>query len=223
MKKITMATLAFICCVQFAISQTSQKPQQEITPEDVVRIRTDLVQTDVVVVDKNDQPIKDLKLEDFELYDNGKKQALKVAEFINSQESAPTQQRTASEIKATVESTSAPGLSAKDVKRVVAFVIDDLTIEVEDLTAIRNTLLNFVNNKMQDGDLVAIVRVIGGKGLLQQFTSDRQLLRRFESVLIEQLGRDVTDPRYRHQRGARVPRLVLTVYGVGYRFADDRP
>ncbi|HEY6120269.1 MAG TPA: VWA domain-containing protein [Pyrinomonadaceae bacterium] len=178
MKKITMATLAFICCTQFANSQTSQKPQQEITPEDVVRIRTDLVQTDVVVVDKNDQPIKDLKLEDFELYDNGKKQALKVAEFINSQESVPTQQRTASEIKATVESTSAPGLSAKDVKRVVAFVIDDLTIEVEDLTVIRNTLLNFVNNKMQDGDLVAIVRVIGGKGLLQQFTSDRQLLRR---------------------------------------------
>src|SRR5947209_1154133 len=31
---------------------------------------------------------------------------------------------------------------------------------------------------MQQGDLVAIVRTIGGKGLLQQFTSDKPLLRR---------------------------------------------
>jgi VWFA-related protein len=61
---------------------------------------------------------------------------------------------------------------------VVGFVIDDLTMEVQDLPAVRKMLLDFVNTKMRDDDLVAIVRVVGGKGLLQQFTSDRNLLRR---------------------------------------------
>ena len=78
----------------------------------------------------------------------------------------------------TVDQTMASGVSAKDLKRVVAFVIDDLTLESVDIPAVRKMLLDFVNQKMQDGDLVAIVRVVGGKGLLQQFTGDRQLLRR---------------------------------------------
>ncbi len=51
-------------------------------------------------------------------------------------------------------------------------------MQFQDLPAVRKMLLNFVDNKMRDGDLVAIVRVVGGKGLLQQFTGDRQLLRR---------------------------------------------
>ena len=70
------------------------------------------------------------------------------------------------------------GVSARDLKRVVAFVIDDLTMEAVDLPPVRKMMLDFVNNKMRDGDLVAIVRVVGGKGLLQQFTTDRALLRR---------------------------------------------
>ena len=49
---------------------------------------------------------------------------------------------------------------------------------------VRDLLSDFVTNKMQNGDLVAIVRTVGGKGLLEQFTSDRQILRR----AIAQLG-----------------------------------
>ena len=52
-----------------------------------------------------------------------------------------------------VEQTGA-GLLPKDVKRIVAFVIDDLTMQFEYLPAVRKTLLNFVDNRMKDGDLV---------------------------------------------------------------------
>ena len=53
----------------------------------------------------------------------------------------------------------------------IAFVIDDLNIRIPDLPYLRKMLLDYVNNKMTDRDLVAIVRVVGGKGLLQQFTN----------------------------------------------------
>src|SRR6185436_2782013 len=62
-------------------------------------------------------------------------------------------------------------------RRVFAFVIDDLTIPFEDIPTVRKLLTDFIDNQMREGDLVAIVRVVGGTGLLQQFTSDKRILR----------------------------------------------
>src|SRR6266849_1801702 len=180
MKRIVafiLATGVAICTVVGQTSQAPQKPQQEVAPEDIVRITTNLVQTDVVVTDKSDQIIPDLKLGDFELYDNGKKQDLKFMEFVGVDTARRSEGTRPSSLPNHLEQTG-PGLLAKDLKRVVAFVIDDLTMQIEDLPSVRKMLLNFVDNKMRDGDLVAIVRVVGGKGLLQQFTTERQLLRR---------------------------------------------
>ena len=180
MRRVAPSILALAMTLSTVGAQTQtnpQKPPQEIAPEDIVRITTNLVQTDVVVTDKNDQIIPDLKLEDFELSDNGKKQDVKFMEFVSVDTGRRSEGTRPSSIPNYVEQTG-PGLSVKDLKRVIAFVIDDLTMQFQDLPAVRKMLLDFVDNKMRDGDLVAIVRVVGGKGLLQQFTGDRQLLRR---------------------------------------------
>ncbi len=177
MKSITATILSVVLIAQGAIGQTQQKPQQEVAPEDVIRITTNLVQTDVVVTDKNEQIVKDLTLQDFELYDNGKKQEIKVMQFISiNAERRSEGNREA--LPGGVEPDRLNNLTATKVRRVIGFVIDDLTMEAQDLPYVRNMLLDFVDNKMRDGDLVAIVRVVGGKGLLQQFTADHQLLKR---------------------------------------------
>jgi len=175
---VALVLSTIFCSVWAQTPTTPQKPQQEIAPEDIIRISTQLVQTDVVVTDKNDKIVKDLKLEDFELYDNGKKQDLKFLEFVGVEGVENERRAEGTRPPAYVEPVGNTGVSAKDLKRVVAFVVDDLTMEIPDLPPVRKMMLDFVNNKMRDGDLVAIVRVVGGKGLLQQFTSDRQLLRR---------------------------------------------
>ncbi|HEX6651016.1 MAG TPA: VWA domain-containing protein [Pyrinomonadaceae bacterium] len=182
MKCLSRIAVVLLLSVTLAWSQTSQpqKPQEEVGPDDVVRITTGLVQTDVVVVDSKDRVVKDLTLSDFELYDNGKKQDLKFLEFVSvAGERRREGNRPASDLPASaIENENIKGVSAKEVKRVIAFVIDDLTIPIQDLPGIRNLLLDFVDNKMQDGDLVTIMRVVGGKGLLQQFTNDRTILRK---------------------------------------------
>ncbi|HEY0080831.1 MAG TPA: VWA domain-containing protein [Pyrinomonadaceae bacterium] len=156
-------------------------PQQPPADQDeTVRITSALVQTDVVVTDKNDRIVPDLKIEDFELFENGKKQDIKFMEFV----SIDTRRRVEGAAPSSVAASLAESndikrdITANDLKRVIAFVVDDLTIPVADLITVRQILRDFVDNQMRDGDLVAIVRVIGGKGLLQQFTSDKQLLRR---------------------------------------------
>ena len=182
MKCFSRIPVVLLLSVSFALSQTTQpqKPQEEVGPGDVVRITTQLVQTDVVVVDSKDRVVKDLTLADFELYDNGKKQDLKFLEFISvAGERRSEGKRPGAEIPTSaIENENIKGVSAKEVKRVIAFVIDDLTIPIQDLPNIRNLLFDFVDNKMQDGDLITIMRVVGGKGLLQQFTGDRTLLKK---------------------------------------------
>ena len=41
------------------------------------------------------------------------------------------------------------------------------------MTTVRSVLTNFVDKQMGQGDLVAIVRVVGGVGFLQQFIINR--------------------------------------------------
>src|SRR4051812_42255847 len=68
MKRTAGLLLIAVLSLQTAISQKPTAPQkpgeQEPIPDDVIRISTQLVQTDVVVTDKDGKIIKDLKLED---------------------------------------------------------------------------------------------------------------------------------------------------------------
>jgi VWFA-related protein len=183
------------CCASLfltlgALAQTPAPPKTTAPPdqdEEVLRITTELVQVDAVVMDKNDQPVTDLKMSDFDVYDNGKKQDLQFMEFVSVNSGRRTEGSLAgtgsssasvSSRAAGVDTSVARDLSAKDVRRVIAFVVDDVTIDKDDLFRVRQMLTDFVDNKMQEGDLVAIVRTVGGKGLFDQFTTDKQLLRR---------------------------------------------
>lgn len=206
MKKLSVSFLSLMLMVSPIIAQTQGgQPQQQTAPDDVVRISTALVQTDVVVTDKNDQIVPDLKLDDFEVYENGKKQDVKFMEFVSVDTGSRAEGARPTSLPAGVNAEVAKEMTARDLKRVVAFVVDDLTIAPQDLYYIRQALTDFVDNKMQEGDLVAIVRTVGGKGLLQQFTSDRQLLRR----AIAQLN-IVTNPlmTYNNPADAPLPRTA---------------
>ena len=176
-KRIVALVLSHAFIFSTALSQTPGNPRtpaQQPDQDEVIRITTALVQTDVVVADKNDQVISDLKLEDFELYENGKKQTIKFMEYVG----VDSGRRTEGTRPAGLPPVDTPELAARDLKRVFAFVVDDLTLSSPDLVYIRQVLTNFVDTQMQEGDLVAIVRTVGGKGLLQQFTSDKRLLGR---------------------------------------------
>jgi VWFA-related protein len=190
MKKILSSVLSLLLMVPLAIAQGLQQPQppqqQQNDQDEIVRITSQLVQVDAVVTDKNDQIIPDLKLDDFKVYENGKRQDLQFLEFV-SVDAGPRTEGTINVAGRPVEPEVSRNLTARDLHRVFAFVIDDLTIPFEDIATVRKMLTDFVDNKMREGDLVAIVRVVGGNGLLQQFTSDKRILRRAISQINAQL------------------------------------
>src|SRR5438045_2245201 len=58
----------------------------------------------------------------------------------------------------------------------MAIVVDDLGRSFASSYYVRRALKKFVDEQMQPGDLVAIIRTSGGMGALQQFTSDKRQL-----------------------------------------------
>jgi VWFA-related protein len=152
------------------------KPQTSGGSEATIRISTQLVQLDAVVTDKTGKVVKGLSKNDFELFDGGKRQEISFFEFVDAEPS--TRPNAAAEPSAAEQQAAIQGAGVGDVRRIFAFVIDDLTMQPSDLVYVRDMLTNFVDNRMQPTDLVAIVRVVGGESLLQQFTTDKNLLKR---------------------------------------------
>src|ERR1051326_6460072 len=120
MKHVTATLCLVLMVTQAVVTQTPQKPQQEIAPEDIVRITTSLVQTDVVIVDKDDHVIPDIKLDEIKVSDNGKRQDVKFLEFV-SPDAAPRIEGNLSIGGNAVESDAAKNLTARDLRRVFAF------------------------------------------------------------------------------------------------------
>ncbi len=170
----------------------AQNPTRTPPPDDdVLKISTTLIQADVTVTDKDGKVVTDLKPEDFEVYENGKKQDITNFSFISvDAKFAPTEP--VKSPTATKNSIPIPPvkLKAEQVRRTYALVVDDLGLNFGNVFWVKQSLKKFVNEQMQEGDLVAIVRTGSGIGALQSFTSDkRQLLAAIDKVKWNSQGR----------------------------------
>lgn len=55
-------------------------------------------------------------------------------------------------------------------------MVDDLGLSFENAARVRHALKKFVDEQMQEGDLVAIIRTSAGMGSPQQFSADKRFL-----------------------------------------------
>ncbi|HJT67182.1 MAG TPA: VWA domain-containing protein [Pyrinomonadaceae bacterium] len=172
-KRVTLAALLSFCTLLPALGQTTPVDDKD----DVVRITTNLVQIDVVVT-KNGKPVPNLKAEDFEIYEDGRRQPITSFAFVsNVGANAATVPVKSSEIKNGVFVPPAP--VKRDVpRRTIAIVVDDLGLSAESMSSVRRSVRKFVAEQMQPNDLVAILRTGSQVGALQQFTNDKRLLNR---------------------------------------------
>jgi VWFA-related protein len=174
---ITRAVLivAVLCLLPRAL------PAQE-QAGDVLRINTELVQTDVMVFDKENRLVEGLSPEQFELTLDGKPQAIASFERIktgSSQEAAQVQasaRRGAQADARAAAATATTTASTTDNGRVILFFLDDVHLSTESLTRARKALLEFVDRRMRQNDLVAIVSTSGQIGFLQQLTDNEAVL-----------------------------------------------
>ena len=155
-------------------------PAQSPTPDqDVIRITTNLVQVDVVVT-KDGKQVTDLKPEEFEIFEDNKRQEITNFSYVvNSKRVDHTS--SSGSLAATLPRPAEGAIAVKpitreQVGRTMAIVVDDLGMSFESMARVRSQLSKFINEKLEPTDLVAIIRTGGDVGALQQFTTDRRVL-----------------------------------------------
>lgn len=138
-------------------------------PAITIRVNTRLVVVDVVVTDKKAQAVTGLKAEDFTVEENGKKQKVSVfvpPGIVNRAAPAPT--------PAGVFSNHPENVSPAGVPTVL--LLDAANSAFKDQAYARSQMLKYVLEQGQSGRPMAVVTLTDRLRVLQQFTSDPQVL-----------------------------------------------
>ncbi len=174
--KFSIVLTLILLFTSAAYSQTAQPAPTP--PEDngkVVKVSTALIQIDVTITDNRGKIIRDIKADEVEIYENGVRQQVTGFSFVSKAEKASREKKKKDESKAAAPEPPLV-LRPEQVRRTIALVVDDLTLSFTSAAYTRRALKKFVDEQMQDGDLVGVIRTGGGIGALQQFTSNKQQL-----------------------------------------------
>ena len=173
-KSAILVTVAFCCQHSQLIAQRS--PSKQTDQDDVVRVKTELVQLRAVVTDKSGQLVDNLKAEDFEVLENSRPQSIG---FFSLER---IQNRSSSPVKSDRQSVADPNqprqssAAAKPVRTIVLFV-DTLHLSIVSYLRAKQQLKRFVDEQIADEDLVGIVTTSDSLGVLGQFMRDRKMLK----------------------------------------------
>ena len=171
-----LLTTVALCVLLFAWSnvagQTPTQTPPPKSPDDVVRVYTELVQTDVMVFDKQGKFVDGLAKENFELRIDGKPRQIEAFEKITAGSDEESQ-------LAAARGTTTLNLKRPvplDRGRIVFFYVDDFHMDLAGVTAARKVISQFIEKQMGQNDQVAISSATGQIGFLQQLTNDRMVL-----------------------------------------------
>jgi VWFA-related protein len=166
-------------CLLMAWPTVAQSPQnpRPAQQEEVVRVYTELVQTDVMVFDKQGHFVNGLRPENFELRIDGKVRPIQSFDQIKAGSDEETQLAAARGTTLDRGSNNSKRATPLDRGRTVFFYLDDFHLDLSGLTATKKLVENFIDKEMGQNDEAAIISATGQAGFLQQLTDNRFVLR----------------------------------------------
>jgi len=170
---ISRRYLALLFLLAFWSTTSGQTTPPKKPQDDVVRVYTELVQTDVMVFDKQGKFVNGLTADNFELRIDGKPRPIQSFEQITA--GSDEESQLAAARGATTLNLKRP--QPLDRGRIVFFYLDDLHMDLAGLQAAKKVISSFINKDMGQNDQAAITSASGQIGFLQQLTNDRMVLR----------------------------------------------
>ena len=152
-------------------------PEQRPATPTLPVVRTELVQLDVTVTDKEGRNVTGLTARDFVLLEDGRPQAL--SHFATGgrpgvETSGPAAGLPESPAPAAAPATPPPPAAPRG--RHIVLLVDDLHTAQANLPQAQIAMRKFVNEQVSVDDRVAVVTTSGSGGVVQDFTSDTQAL-----------------------------------------------
>lgn len=182
----------FFCFQLFtliALAQTQPKPSPSPEEaEDVIKIFTELRQTDVMVFDAQGKFVDDLKREDFELRVDGKPVPITFFERVEAGAGNEEAQWLAARERPTPTQEPVPTTYG----RKLLFFVDDIHLSPASIMQARDLIRKYIDYEHTENDEVQIVSASGRIGFFQQLTDNKIVLRKATERLTyyQRTGRD---------------------------------
>jgi VWFA-related protein len=181
-RKFASLLAAAALVFQAATPLLAQQPDQLPANAPRIEVTTELVLVNVVARDKNGNLIRDLKKDDFTLFEDGKKQQISTFDFENVEEHA-----SAGAAEATVSGVAGPGtllrsgkkappsLDARD-RRLILLFFDFSAMDPEQIDRSVDAAKKFIQTTILPADLIALVSLATNMRVDLDFTDDKTKL-----------------------------------------------
>lgn len=165
-----------------SVPATGQQSLQVPSSPGRIRVTTELVLVNLVAHDKKGNLVRDLKKEDFTLFEDGKKQEISTFDFesvdqvMTAGTAEPMVSGAAGEASLLRTAKKAePSLDARD-RRLMLLFFDFSAMDPEQIDRAVDAAKKFVSTKMQPADLMALVSLATNMRVDLDFTDDKSKL-----------------------------------------------
>ncbi len=172
-KRIHFAAL--VACVAGTVVSAGQNPPPPPASQPqqpTFRVQVDYVEVDVVVTDRNGNLVRDLKKEDFQVFEDGKAQTINTFTHVD----IPIER---GDRPLFADSPIEPDVRTNDRPfdgRVYVMVIDDLHTRFGRTQRVKAAAKQFIQQRLGANDLMAVVHTFGATDNSQEFTNNKRLL-----------------------------------------------
>lgn len=149
------------------------------------KVSTELVLVDVTVLDRQGNPVRGLKTEQFQVFEDGQPQKIRFFEFqdIAARQAEPQESpeapremiRIAASVPATIAAAPPSAAQSKD-RRLIFLFFDSASLPPEDFVRVRESAEEFIHKRMTPADLVAVALMGNSVRIVEHFTNDREAL-----------------------------------------------
>ena len=175
------------------------QPQSQSQPDTPI-FRTDInfVRVDVIVTDRQGNPVHDLTQADFEVSEDGKPQAIQTFKLINVTENAGVGTDPPREVRNPIEEQME---AARDDVRLFAIFLDDYHVRLENSMRAREPIAQFIENQLQPRDMVSIMYPLWSINDVMHTRNRKQVagaIREFTGRKYDYTPRNLFEERYVH-------------------------
>lgn len=183
-----------------------QPPEPDVEDEQpVFRAEINFVRVDVIVTDRQGQPVTDLTPEDFEVHEDNQPQTIETFRLIelDGQGVVPSQ-------RAIITRADEEQAAQEEDARIFVFFLDDYHVRLGSSMSVRRHLVEFVQTQLGPNDLLAVMYPLSPLDtvvLTRDHQSIVRMLDRFEGRKFDYTPRNELEMRYQFYPAETVERI----------------
>lgn len=173
-------------------------PGQAADQTPIFRTDINFVRVDVIVQDRQGNPVHDLKQEDFEVTEDGKPQSIQTFKLINVSEDTGIGSDPPREIRTAIEEQME---AARDDVRLFAIFLDDYHVRLENSMRAREPIARFVEDQLLPKDMAGVMYPLWSINDVMLNRNRKQLasaIRQFTGRKYDYTPRNAFEERYVH-------------------------